>query len=105
MVRLNLIGRSACKKSQGFVVIGTSLRAISVVPRVCFTTYHLRSVAWNIGILKQNTWTMKWLQSFWNAYDDPLSAIRNVKVNIGYEPSAKSIMKVPDSGSLDLSKS
>ena len=70
MVRLDLIGRCACE-SQGFVVIGTSLRAISVVPRFCFKTYHLRSVARNIGILEQNTLTMKWLQSFWNAHDDP----------------------------------
>ena len=81
-------------------MIGTSLRAISVVPRVCFKTYHLRSVARNIGILEQNTLTMKWLQSFWNAHDDPLSAIRNVKVKVGNEPSAKSSMKVSDSGSL-----
>ena len=29
---------------------------------------------------------MKWLQSFWNAHVDPVSAIRNVKVNVGYEP-------------------
>ena len=40
------------------------------------SSYHLRSVARNIGILEQNALTMKWLQS--------VSAIRNVRV--GYEP-------------------
>ena len=42
-------------------------------------------MAGNIGILELNALTMKWLQSFWNAYVDPVSAIRNVKVNVGYE--------------------
>ena len=50
------------------------------------SSYHLRSVARNIGILEQNALTMKWLQLFWNAHVDPVSAIRNVKVNVGYEP-------------------
>ena len=50
------------------------------------SSYHLRSVARIIGILEQNALTMKWLQSFWNAHVDPVSAIRYVKVNVGYEP-------------------
>ena len=29
---------------------------------------------------------MKCLQSFWNARVHPVSAIRNVKLNVGYEP-------------------
>ena len=81
MVSPNFGGHCAYE-SQGFV-----MRTISVVPRVCFARHiHLRSVARNINILEQNALTMKWLQSFWNARVDPVSAIRNVKVHVGYEP-------------------
>ena len=71
------------------------------------SSYHLRSVTRNIGILEQNALTMKWLQSFWKTCVDPVPAIRNVKVKVGYDPfifidssSIKPSMKVSDSGSL-----
>ena len=40
----------------------------------------------NINILEQNALTMKCLQSFWNTRVHPGSAIRNVKLNVSYEP-------------------
>ena len=46
----------------------------------------LRGVARNIRVLEQIASTVEWLRSFWNARVDPVSAIPNVKVNVGYEP-------------------
>ena len=87
MVSPNLNGRCACE-SQGFVMIGDfSASNFGGASGLFRSSYHLRSVA--LASWSKNTLTKKWLQSFWNAHDDPLSAIRNVKVNIGYEPSAQ----------------
>ena len=74
-------------ESQGFVVVGTFLRSISVVPRVSFACLITR-VVWLgfFDVLEQNALTMKWLHLFWNAHVDPVSAIRNVKVHVSYEP-------------------
>ena len=88
------IGWTMRVQSQSFVMVGTFLRTISVIPRVCFARYVVR----NINILEQNALTMKYLQSFWNARVHPGSVMSPSILSI--TSSFKSSMKVSDSGSL-----